>query len=192
MKRGLFIFAALLFASVAATGCRNRQKEATQPTTQAQPVQATLPQPTKPSLQSYFNKRTYTSRYNSPVGGIEDSTETISGNVDGCSVHVIEEGTILITSHGETTGGEGASRQECTIDLSALPDTAIKLVSWTPTPGASPQWRVQFDRLCPFYVSSTADPLDMKLNITFPSKSDAEQWRSGVLDAVHSNCRNGH
>lgn len=40
MKRKFFIFAGLLIASVAATGCRNGQKEATQPATQAQPVPA--------------------------------------------------------------------------------------------------------------------------------------------------------
>lgn len=187
MNRGFFIFAGLLIASVAATGCRNEQKEAPQPVTQAQSVPATPPKPTKPSLQSYFDKRTYTSTYNSPVGGVENSTENTTGNVDGCSVHFIH--TVLIAIDGETTG-DGPSRQECTIDLSALPDTAVKLVSWTPTPGANPQWRVQFDRVCPFYAPGGGGPLDIKLSMTFPSKSDAEQWRSGVLDAVHSNCRN--
>lgn len=117
-------------------------------------------------------------------------TENTTGNVDGCSVNVIQE----INTHNEIYDFDRSSyRQECTINLSALPDTAVKLRSWTPTLGANPQWRVQFDSVCPLYIAGDAAYVDSTavLQITFPSKSDAEQWRSGVLDAVHSNCKNG-
>jgi hypothetical protein len=120
-------------------------------------------------------------------------TENTSGNVDGCSVHVIQKDTYLNTYDGETED-DGGSLIECTIDLSAMPDTAVKLVGWTPTHGATPQWQVQFDSACPLTIPGDEGFVSPKKKyyISFPSKSDAEQWRSGVLDAIHSNCRNGH
>jgi hypothetical protein len=81
-------------------------------------------QPTKPTLQSYFDKRTYTAEYNSPTGGVDNTTENTTGNVDGCSVNVIQESN----THNETYDEELSNRQECTINFSALPDTGVKLV----------------------------------------------------------------